>query len=228
MKLCYIRSVLAFSLALVSPLSIAQDFKLAMSGAPTSIDPHFYNGLVNVMTANHMYEQLVGVDSANKLVPKLAVSWKMIDKLTWEFKLRQGVKFHDGSPFTAADVAYSYERAKTIVSPGSFYGSTAMIASTTIVDPHTIRFTMAAPFPDLLVNLAGVMILSQKASQGVKSDAFNSGKGAVGTGPFKFVRFQRDNQLELARHDASRAGAPTASSCASPTCSCRFRRFSSR
>lgn len=137
MNLRSLHFALAVGLSLAASLSVAEDFKLGMTAAPTAIDPQFYNGLANVLTANHMFEQLVGVDGNNKLVPRLAVSWSMIDKLTWEFKLRKSVKFHDGSPFTAADVAYSYARVKTIVSPGSFLGSIAMITGTKIIDPYT-------------------------------------------------------------------------------------------
>lgn len=193
---------LALCLALLAPFASAQDFKLAMSAAPTAMDPQFHDANPNNNASAHMFSALVDVDSDNRLVPALALSWKMVDPLTWEFKLRRNVKFHDGSVLTAQDVAWSLARPATIVdSPGSYTFYTKVISATRIVDPYTIRLSTLTPFPNMPTNLSGVYILSKQAAQGVKSDAFNRGKGMVGTGPFKFVRFLRDDRLELARHD---------------------------
>lgn len=200
MKLPYLR-VLALSLCLVAPWVAAQDFKIGMAGAPSAMDPHASNALSNVLVHNHMFEQLIAVDPDNRLVPKLAEAWKAIDPLNWEFKLRKGVKFHDGSIMTADDVAYSLNRVKAY-KVGAFADNVSNYAAIKIVDATTLRITTREPNPELPYSLAGIFIMSKKASAAFKPADLDSGKGMVGTAPFKFVRFQRDDRLDLARHDA--------------------------
>lgn len=182
--------------------ALAQEFSLALSSPPTTMDPHFYNLVPNLIVSDHMFEGLVTMSPDMKVVPALAESWNMVDSLTWEFKLRKGVKFHDGTEMTAEDVAWSLDRPATIVgSPASLVTYTKAIANKTVVDPYTIRITTSEPYPLLLPDLTMIYIVSKKATQKVSSEEFSSGKGMVGTGPFKFVKFQRDDRVELVRHD---------------------------
>ena len=103
----------------------AQEFKLAMSAPPSSMDPHFFNLFPNNNMAEHIFDKLVQMDPDSKMIPGLATSWKVVDPLTWEFKLRKGVKFHDGSELTAEDVAFSIDRVAQIPnSPGPFVAYT--------------------------------------------------------------------------------------------------------
>ena len=195
-------SRLALCLSLIAPTALAQEFKMAMSSPPTAMDPHFYNATPNLNMSAHIFETLTRLDANDRLIPGLAESWTLVDNLTWEFKLRKGVKFHDGTPLTAQDVAWSMDRPATIVgSPGRFDSFTRAIVSKKIVDAHTIRLTTREPYPLMLTDMVSVMIVSKKATQGLSSEDFTSGKGMVGTGPFKFVRFQRDDRLELERFD---------------------------
>ena len=185
----------------------AQDFRLAMSAPPSSMDPHFFNLFPNINVSDHMFETLVKMDPDSKPIPGLAESWRLVDELTWEFKLRRGVKFHDGSDFTAEDVAWSIDRIPLIAnSPGRFDSYTKAIVSKQIIDPLTIRFKTATPYPLMLPDLTAVFIVSKKATagslpQGLASEDFATGKGMSGTGPFKFVRFARDDRVELERFD---------------------------
>ena len=99
-------AALAAVAIIAAPLAVqAQSVTMAMSAAPTSADPHYHTFSPNETLDIHVYERLVERDANSNLIPGLALSWKLIDDSTWEFKLRQGVKFHDGSEFTAADVA---------------------------------------------------------------------------------------------------------------------------
>ncbi|MES2319609.1 MAG: ABC transporter substrate-binding protein [Pseudomonadota bacterium] len=193
---------LALCLSLAAVPAMAQEFKLAMSSPPTSLDPHFYNATPNSNVAAHVFDTLTRLDANDRLLPGLAESWSLVNRLTWEFKLRKGVKFHDGSPLTADDVLWSMERPASIVgSPGGFDAFTRAIVSKKVVDAHTIRFTTREPYPLMLSDMVAVRIVSKKATQGVSSDDFKTGKGMVGTGPYKFVSFLRDDRLELARFD---------------------------
>jgi peptide/nickel transport system substrate-binding protein len=195
-------AAMATLLALAAPLAGAQEFKLAMSSPPTSMDPHFYNLFSNLNVSDHIFEPLVTMDADSRIIPALAESWTLVNNLTWEFKLRKGVKFHDGSEITAEDVAWSIDRPATIVgSPGKFDVYTKAVINKKIVDAHTIRFTTKEPYPLLLSDLTSIYMVSKKATQGLASDDFTSGKGMVGTGPYKFVKFLRDDRVELERND---------------------------
>ena len=201
-----VRALIALTLGAVlsvgAPTVSAQEFKLAMSSPPTSMDPHFYNLFPNLNVSDHIFEPLVTMDADSHVIPRLAESWTLINNLTWEFKLRKGVKFHDGSEMTADDVAWSMERPATIVgSPGKFDVYTKAIINKKIVDANTIRFTTKEPYPLMLADLTSIYIVSKKATTGLSSDDFSSGKGMVGTGPFKFVKYLRDDRLELDRND---------------------------
>src|SRR3990167_3792753 len=101
--------------SIFSTAAMAQEFVLATSSPPSSLDPHFFNGGGNVNTAWHMFEGLTAMDADGRMIPALAESWKLVNNLTWEFKLRKGVKFHDGSDLTAEDVVWSLDRPATIV-----------------------------------------------------------------------------------------------------------------
>src|SRR4051812_7694543 len=89
--------------------AVAQDFRMAMSSPPTSMDPHFQNITTNANVLEHMFESLVARDADGKLVPGLAESWRRVDELTWEFTIRNGARFSDGSSVTAEDVLYSLD-----------------------------------------------------------------------------------------------------------------------
>jgi peptide/nickel transport system substrate-binding protein len=89
-------SAFALMLLLTGPASAA-DLRIGLSGEVTSLDPHLLASQPNLTVARHVFESLTDVDPQTKLIPGLAESWRALDALTWEFKLRRGVKFHDGS-----------------------------------------------------------------------------------------------------------------------------------
>jgi peptide/nickel transport system substrate-binding protein len=187
--------------AMVSAVAAAQDLTVGLGGAFTSADPHFHNLTPNNTVAAHIFDRLVHRDEHQKLVPGLATEWKAVDDTTWEFKLRHGVKFHDGSDFTADDVVATLKRIPWVPnSPSSFRIYTQGIASTEILDPYTIRFKTAAPYPLLPLDLSSVMIISKKFEQASTGD-FNAGRATIGTGPFRFVEFVPGDRMVLARND---------------------------
>jgi peptide/nickel transport system substrate-binding protein len=191
---------LAASLALGAN---AQEIRIGMGADVTSMDPHFVNLFPNNNIAEHIFEKLITLDSDSRLIPGLAESWKAVTPTTWEFKLRKGVKFHDGSDFTAEDVAFSIERVGKIPdSPGPFTTYTKAIKQIQIVDPLTIRFVTATPAPQLQNDISTIYIVSKKTATGASTADFNSGKAMNGTGAFKFVSFKRGDRVEMARNDA--------------------------
>ena len=153
----------AVALPLAPVAGVAQDLKIAVAADVTSIDPHFFNLFPNNNIAEHIFDKLVQMDADSRMIPGIATSWKALDDKTWEFKLRKGVKFHDGSELTAEDVAFSIDRVAQIPnSPGPFVAYTKAIVGKEIVDPYTIRFKTAAPHPLMPNDLSTIYIVQQE------------------------------------------------------------------
>jgi peptide/nickel transport system substrate-binding protein len=191
------------ALSLAGFCAQAQSVSVGLAADITSMDPHYHLLTSNQNVVEHVFNRLVERNDQLRMLPGLALSWRAVDPLTWEFKLRPDVKFHDGSPFTAEDVAFSIERIPTIKdSPGSFAIYTKAITEIAIVDPLTIRFKTATPYPLLPAEMGTFGIVSKKAAMGASSADFNSGKAAIGTGPYKLVRYARGDRIEMVRNDA--------------------------
>lgn len=185
------------------PAVSAADLKLATSSPISSIDPHYQNLVPNLAVSAHMFDTLVAMTGDVKIRPALAESLTSIDPTTWEVKLRRGVKFHNGADLTAADVVFSLDRPATVVkSPAPFTIYTRAITEKTIVDSHTIRLKTAAPYPLLPNDLAQVFIVSKAAAENATTEDFNSGKAAVGSGPYKFVSYTSDDRVQFAANTA--------------------------
>ncbi len=196
------RLALGLTVAFLPFSAMAQDLTVGLAGSITSIDPHYHNVGPNNTIAAHIFDRLVDQDEQQRLIPGLATSWKAIDDTTWEFKLRQGVTFHDGTPFGAPDVLATFKRVPWVPnSPSSFSASVRPIAEVVVVDDLTLHFKTAKPAPLLANDLASVNIISRKAVEAPTAE-FNSGPAAIGTGPYKFVSFQAGDRVVLARNDA--------------------------
>jgi peptide/nickel transport system substrate-binding protein len=188
------------TLAFTAPVR-AQDLTIAVQGSVTSIDPHFHALATNNNVALHIFDRLVHLDGNQRPIPGLATEWKSLDDLTWEFKLRRGVKFHDGSDFDAADVVASFKRVPWVPnSPSSFVAFVRPIVETVVVDSHTLRLRTAAPAPLLPLMLGAVTIINRKAVEAPTGD-FNSGKAAIGTGPFRFAEFVPNDRVVVQRNE---------------------------
>lgn len=199
------RLLIAITLAFsaTSQLASAVELRIGRANEPQSIDPQFARTGNNQMTAMHVFERLTFTDENIRTTPALALSWKNIDPRTWEVKLRPNVKFHDGSPFTAEDVVFSVERAPNVPnSPASFADSVKNVDRMQIMDPLTVRFFSKEPDPLFIENVGTVFIVSKKAAEKATNADFNSGKAAIGTGPFKFVSWKPGDRLDLVRNDA--------------------------
>lgn len=187
----------------------AQTLRMGVGAQVTSLDPEYHNISPNNAFASMVFDALVQTDAQSRLHPGLALSWTPIGDDVWEFKLRPGVKFQDGHPFTADDVAFTLERIPTVVnSPGSFSTYIYSIDKVEIVDPLTIRFHTKGPDPLLPGNLSQVWILSRAIDTGARTEDFNSGKAVIGTGPYavKSVRF--GDRIELDHNENYWGGKP--------------------
>jgi len=179
----------------------AQELRIGLGNEPTAMDPHYHNLSPNNSLLSHVFESLVDQDERQRLQPGLAESWRTIDDTTWEFKLRRDVKFHDGTPFTADDVIFSFERAPNVEGSPSSFGIYARGKTFTKVDDHTVHIKTAAPYPLMPNDVSQVFVVSRKHGQGAKTPDYNSGKAAIGTGAFKFVEYTPGNRIVLQRND---------------------------
>ena len=184
-----------------SPLWAA-DLIIGSATEPSSIDPLFSRTGNNQNVAQAIFDRLVNTDPAINMEPALAVSWTNIDPLTWQVKLREGVKFHDGNPLTAEDVIFSLTRAKDVPnSPAPFSGNVASIDSMKAVDNLTVEFKTKKPTPDFMEQIGFVYILEKKVAQGATIEDYNSGKAAIGTGAYKFKSWSPGDNLTLTKND---------------------------
>ena len=188
----------------------AQDLTLGTKLELNTLDPHFFSAFATNSAMAYFFDKLVEYDARLAIKPALATSWKLVDDTTWEMKLRPGVVFHDGSPFTADDVIFTVERVPNVPnSPNSFAQYTRGIASIEKVDDLTIRVKTKAPNPQLLSDLANVFIVSAHAARGATTADFNSGKAVVGTGPYKLVEFSSGERLVVERNPKYWGSKPT-------------------
>jgi peptide/nickel transport system substrate-binding protein len=196
------RRLSASALLLAAALGSANAQTLRIgTQSPFVIDPHQVFLGPDMAAAREIYDTFVGRDSDSNWVPALAVSWHMADPKTWEFKLREGVTFSDGTPFTADDVAFSLERVRTLKTPSSYLSNMRSITSWQVVDPLTIRIMTDRPNAVLPGQLTNIFIVSKKIVSAVPQDDVMSGKAAVGTGPFRVTAFTRGVSLDLVRND---------------------------
>ncbi len=192
--------VLALAAALVAQTAVAQELTVGLGLNVTSIDPHFHNTTPNLNVAAQIFDRLVHTDAAQKPVPGLALSWRALDATTWEFALRPGVRFSDGSPLEAEDVLASLRRAPNVPnSPSSFGIYTRAIATAEARGPHTVVIRTREPYPLLPNDLSAVNVVHRSAETASTAD-FNAGRAAIGTGPFRVVSWTPGDRLVVERN----------------------------
>lgn len=165
-------------------------------------DIHNHNYTFTEAVHQNVFDYLVRMDAVSgKFQPELATSWQLIEPTVWEFKLREGVKFHNGDPFTAADVKFTVERVATNKDLTE-NRTMNVVKEVQVVDPHTVRIITHQPDPALLNRLSriGSGIMPQQYWESVGGvDGWQ--KAPVGTGPFKFQQWVKDDRVTLVAFD---------------------------
>ena len=177
-----------------------RDLVVAQGGDISKFDPHFSTSSNDIRVSFNIFDNLTSRHPDGKLYPGLATLWGRSTPTSWEFKLRQGVKWHNGDPFTSADAKFSIERtydpaAKTLVK--TVFTTIERIEAP---DPSTLVIHTKKPDPLLPARLAfyGGQIVPKKYLERVDPDSFNA--KPVGTGPVRFVSWTKDDKLELDAH----------------------------
>ena len=187
-----------FSIALTACLCLgsahAQTLRWASQGDPQTMDPHSQNESMTNMMNGQVYERLTSRDKQLAIVPGLATEWTQVSPLVWRLKIRQNVKFHDGSPLTADDVVYSIERGQQPTSQINNYASA--VGTPKKIDDYTVEFDLPAVNPIFLQHLDALWIMSKSWSEKNhvtkpldfknKEESYTS-LHANGTGPYVLV-----------------------------------------
>ena len=183
---------------------------IAQGADPTTLDPHMHAENFTFAVVHNVFDHLVRrfvKDGQLAHEPGLATAWTAVNPTTWEFKLRRGVKFHNGEDFNADAVKFSIERVLNPEQKARWRWAFADIERVEVVDPHTVRIITKSPFPTLVTNLAFCMPIVPPKYVREKGDAFVA-TNPVGTGPFKLVRWRKDDELVLEANEGYWRGAP--------------------
>ena len=148
------------ALAAASLVAQAQTIRIANQGDSLSMDPHSLNESLQLSVTGNVYEPLVGRNKDLSLAPALATSWKQTSPTVWRFELRKGVQFHDGTPFTADDVVFSFGRTQVEGSDMKSY--TNDFKEVRKIDDHTVEIETKTPFPILPDVISLVYMMSKK------------------------------------------------------------------
>jgi peptide/nickel transport system substrate-binding protein len=182
-------------------LQVAQELIVLTGSDASTFDPHFCTDSATEIFNKNMYNNLVRFNSEMELVPDLAESWSVSeDNLTWTFKLRQGVKFHDGTPFNAESVKVSFERVLNPDTGSPRRSVMEIIDKVEVVDESTVNITTKTPCGSLLQQLAHpVAAIISPTALDTYGEEYSS--HPVGTGPFKFVEWKIGEELVLERNE---------------------------
>jgi peptide/nickel transport system substrate-binding protein len=154
----------------------------------------------SIILGYHVFDHLAARDlKTGKVGPSLAVSWKTVDDTTWEVKLRKGVKFHDGTPFTAKDVKATFDRVLDEKNKLTARGNHAKIKSVEVLDDATVRFKTDGPYPLFVERMTALVIHSDKVIREKGHEWMQ--ENPIGTGPYKLVRWNKKQEHLLVRND---------------------------
>jgi len=227
MKLQRLPALLGTGLGLAfAACAAAQTLTIGMSSEPTSADPHYHKMTQNDALSAHVYDSLIVRSSdMTQLKPALATSWRTLDDTTWEFKLREGVKFSNGEPFTSRDVLFTFCRTLNNKNPTGSYMLARLMSEVQTPDAHTVIIKTRQPMPLLAAELArGLSMLWHGIAPfgelrfdgdtcGVSSGwptvtDFNAGRINIGTGPYVLKSYVKGTGVELERNPNYWGDAP--------------------
>lgn len=198
-------SFLAALLCLVPLSAGAATLKVGTDSGVASMDPYFHNETPTNSLNYNIFDGLVNFDKELKPYPVLAESWELLDDVTWQFKLRQGVTFHNGNAFNADDVIWSFNRIKHGEKSG-FKGTVSAIDKIEKVDDFTINVITTGPYPILLRKLSYFRIMDKEFSENMSDEEL--GLKPMGTGPYKLGRWQRGQIIVLEANENYFRGKP--------------------
>lgn len=205
------RSVLGSLLALaIAGPAVAEDLMVGVFYDPQTIDPHVRAISGSNQAFQHVYDTLIFRNKDLELEPALAESWRALDDKTWEVKLRKTAKWHDGSPFTADDVLFTVERSPN--PPGAVSSTGRFLVQNgkqwKKIDDMTLHVTTPKPYPVMPRDLSVTHVISKKHAGTATTADFDSGKAAIGTGPYTFSEYVRGDRMTFKANAGWWGGKP--------------------
>lgn len=184
--------------------ALAESLNIAYQGGAVTLDPHYRRETVTMNWQRHLFDTITTIDAAGKVKPGIARAWRPEGNDRWVLSLREGVKFHDGTPLTPADVVFSIERA--LNDPKSqFRSNIQAIKSAKATGKNTVEIITDKPDPLMPLHLSQIAVVPEKY---VKAQGANWANKPVGTGPYKFVSWLAEDHLNLKSNPAYWGGAP--------------------
>ncbi len=182
------------------------ELRVAIPWTPENLDPTMNLSSFRAMVGVSMFDSLVGRDAENRIVPQLAESWRFVDDVTLQLKLRKGVVFHDGEPFNAEAVRFTFQRVLDPEQKSPNRANVAEIARIDVVDDFTVNLVTRQPYAPLVNRLIDFAIVppkyvQEKGNQGIALKP-------VGTGPYRFVELIKDDRMVVEAFDRHWRGAP--------------------
>ncbi len=200
-RLTMIIAILFFCTALIAGTGCKSDrddritLHIGINGDPRSLDPRTATDAASSRVNQLIYNSLIKKDIHSDLVPDLAESWSMPDDSTYVFKLKQGVKFHDGSDLTAEDVAFTFNSLLDPEFRSPKRAAYEKLESINVKDPYTIVFHLKEPFAPFLINMVLGIVPKPEGEEGLR----DLNENPVGTGPFRFVSRRSGEEIVLER-----------------------------
>ncbi|MDY6836977.1 MAG: ABC transporter substrate-binding protein [Thermodesulfobacteriota bacterium] len=176
---------------------------VGMVSAPNNMDPRYGLDATSLRTAQVMFNGLVRFDEQAEFLPDLAERWEKADSTTYVFYLKKGVTFHDGTPFTAADVAYTYQSIMDPENNSPRRETYRVIDKIEAEDEYTVRFALKEPFSPFLASMTGGIVPKGAEKMG---DAF--ARHPVGTGPFRFKHLIPGQEIAFEPFEGFHEGRP--------------------
>jgi peptide/nickel transport system substrate-binding protein len=182
------------------------ELRLAIPWTPENLDPTMNLSSIRAMVGVSMFDSLVGRDADSRIVPQLAESWRILDDTTWQLKLRRGVVFHDGEPFNAETVRFTFQRVLDPEQKSPNRANMAEVARVDVIDDYTVNVVTRRPYSPLINRLLDFPMVPPKyvAEKGNQGMALKP----VGTGPYRFVELVKDDRLVVEAFDRHWRGAP--------------------
>lgn len=179
-----------------------KSLSIALTADAVILDPHAANELTGNIMFYHFYDPLVTRTPELGFEPGLAESWQVVDDTTWVFKLRKGVRFHNGDELKASDVVYTFERLKKAL----MSNLVANIASSRAIDDYTVEIKTPKPYAVLHMALAEVLIVNEKYTKATGDEQM--GLKPMGTGPYKLAEWVKEDRLTLSANPDYWRGKP--------------------
>jgi len=199
-------AALLVALLVASPAWAQGELRVAIPWTPENLDPTMNLSSLRSQVGVSLFDSLVGRDADGKIAGELAESWRALDDRTWQLKLRRGVTFHNGEPFNAEAVRFTFQRVLNPEQKSPNRATVSEVERADVVDDLTVNLVLRAPYAPFLARLIDFPMVPPKYT----TEKGNQGLALrpVGTGPFRFVELVKDDHMIVEAFDKHWRGQP--------------------